>query len=224
MGSTAIKISIVFSLSLLVLSCQGQTKQQTNTTKPTHTTNAIVGGPFENRDLMFIGMPKNIKATDTSPGWNQEGQKLLISGTIYKKDGKTPAPDIILYYYHTDIYGNYATTDNLDKQASRHGYIRGWVKTNTYGKYAIYTVKPASYPNSNIMAHIHPTIKEPDIDIPYYIDEWVFDDDPFLTQSQRNNMRNRGGNGVLKTTARGNLLVAKHDIILGLNIPNYPDK
>lgn len=224
MGFTVIKLSIVFSLSLLVLSCQGQTKQHANTTKPTRATNAIVGGPFENRDFMFIGMPQNIKVTDTNPGWNQEGQKLLITGTIYKNDGKTPAPNVILYYYHTDIYGRYPNSEALDQRVVRHGYMRGWIKTDSKGHYAIYTVRPASYPNTQIMAHIHPAIKEPHLEYPYYIDEWVFDDDPFLTQSQRNNMTNRGGSGILKTTLKDNIQVAKHDIILGLNIPNYPNK
>ena len=43
----------------------------------------------------------------------------------------------------------------------RHGYIRGWMKTNEKGQYRFYTLKPASYPNSTAVKHIHPTIKEP---------------------------------------------------------------
>lgn len=223
MQFSTIQSTLMFGLCLLVISCQGQTTQSTSNSKKPNTTKGVVGGPFENRDVMFIGMPQNIKNTDTSPGWKQNGQKLLISGTIYKKDGKTPAPNIILYYYHTDVYGNYPNAKNLDRRAARHGYIRGWVRSDSNGKYSIYTVKPASYPNSQIMAHIHPSIKEPNIDVPYYIDEWVFDDDPFLTQLQRNNSANRGGSGILTTTKNGEMLVAKHDIILGLNIPNYPE-
>lgn len=59
--------------------------------------NGIVGGPFENGEFMYIGMPKIIPSVDTSDAWSQNGQKLLITGTIYKLDGKTPAPDVILY-------------------------------------------------------------------------------------------------------------------------------
>ncbi|PNQ73155.1 intradiol ring-cleavage dioxygenase [Hanstruepera neustonica] len=224
MGSKAIKSSILLGFSLLVCACQGQTKQVTTTTQSTNTTGAIVGGPFENRDFMFIGMPQNIKAIDTCPAWQQQGQKLLVTGTIYKQDGKTPAPNIILYYYHTDIYGKYPNSHNLDSRVARHGYMRGWVKTDNQGHYAIYTVRPASYPNTQIMAHIHPAIKEPQFEHPYYIDEWVFDDDPFLTDAQRRNMTNRGGSGILKTTQMNGMQVAQHDIILGLNIPNYPNK
>ena len=211
-----LKLYYFVLVGLCCFSCSSQNKQTQN--------NATVGGPFENRDLMFVSMPTNIKATDTSPGWNQKGQKILISGIIYKKDAKTPAPNIILYYYHTDVYGKYPNAKNLDARAKPHGYIRGWVKSDSNGKYSIYTVKPASYPNSQIMAHIHPAIKEPNIDVPYYIDEWVFNDDPFLTQSQRNNSTNRGGSGILTTTKIDDILVAEHDIILGLNTPNYPEK
>lgn len=215
MRQSVIKQAFILFLALNSFNCQGQTIKTSN--------NGVVGGPFENRDVMFIGMPQNIKATDTSPGWSEKGQKLRISGTIYKRNGKTPAPDVILYYYHTDVYGKYANAKNLDSRAARHGYIRGWVKSDVNGNYSIYTIKPASYPNSQIMAHIHPAIKEPNIDVPYYIDEWVFDDDPFLTQSQRNNSPDRGGSGILKTTKKADLLEAEHDIILGLNIPNYPN-
>lgn len=53
-------------------------------------------------------MPDTINSVDTSAGWHQQGQRLLITGTIFKPDGRTPAPDVILYYYHTDIQGLYA--------------------------------------------------------------------------------------------------------------------
>ena len=224
MGSTTIKITINFVLCLIVLSCQGQTRQVSTTYQSSNATNGIVGGPFENRDFMFIGMPQNIKSIDTCPAWQQPGQKLLVIGTIYKPDGKTPAPNVILYYYHTDVYGKYPNSQILDSRVARHGYMRGWIKTNSQGHYAIYTVRPASYPNTQIMAHIHPAIKEPQLEHPYYIDEWVFDDDPFLTNAKRGNMSNRGGSGILKTTLKDGIQVARHDIILGLNIPNYPSR
>jgi protocatechuate 3,4-dioxygenase beta subunit len=33
---------------------------------------------------------------------------------------------------------------------------------------------------------------------------------------------NRGGNGIVTLEKKDNLLLCKRDIILGLNIPNYP--
>ncbi|KYG71775.1 protocatechuate 3,4-dioxygenase beta subunit [Roseivirga ehrenbergii] len=181
-----------------------------------------IGGPFENAEFMYIGMPKHIPSIDTSPGWMEEGQKLLITGTIYKKDGVTPAPNVIVYYYQTDTKGAYANRKYLDQKVARHGYIRSWVKSDENGKYAIYTVRPAAYPNRDDPAHIHPSIKEPNDINEYYIDAFVFDDDPLLTSEKRKAMENRGGSGVLRLLQKGDLQIAEHNIILGLNIPNYP--
>lgn len=207
-----------------VTSCTEPTKHS-DAKQPSHNPlTPVVGGPFENGDFMYIGMPEKINSVDTSAGWGQKGQKLLIAGTIYKLDGKTPAPDVVLYYYHTDIHGHYANHPNLDQQVKRHGYIRGWVQSDKNGKYAIYTVRPAPYPNTDFEAHIHPTIKEPNIEKEYYIDEFVFDDDKLLTGAKRKKLQNRGGSGVLRVLVKDDLQIAEHNIILGLNIPNYPEK
>ncbi|MBL0152987.1 MAG: intradiol ring-cleavage dioxygenase [Chitinophagaceae bacterium] len=216
---TKICLTLLGIFNLLLVSCHGQTKPAKENPSPQ---NGIVGGPFENGEFMYIGMPENIHSTDTSAGWEQNGQKLLITGTIYKPDGKTPAPGVILYYYHTDIHGVYAGKQGLDPRVVRHGYIRGWVKSDANGKYAIYTIRPAPYPGRNIEAHIHPAIKEPNIDKEYYIDEFVFDDDKLLTSEKRKRMENRGGSGVLRVLKQGDLQIAEHNIVLGLNIPNYP--
>ncbi|MFM9909472.1 MAG: hypothetical protein ACKVOW_08995 [Chitinophagaceae bacterium] len=210
-------------ICILLSNCNGQVRQPSSNIKREQDKSQLVGGPFENGEFMYIGMPEKINAIDTSAGWTQNGQKLLITGTIYKLDGKTPAPNVILYYYHTDISGVYANKQGLDPRVVRHGYIRGWVKSDTNGKYTIYTVRPAPYPNTNFEAHIHPAIKEPAIDKEYYIDEFVFDDDELLTGEKRKKLPNRGGSGILRLFKKGELQIAEHNIILGLNIPNYPE-
>ena len=204
----------------LIFSCNAQSKRET--AKPA--ANGVVGGPFENGEFFYIGMPDTINSVDTSAGWHQQGQRLLITGTIFKPDGRTPAPDVILYYYHTNIQGLYANKKGLDSRVVRHGYIRGWVKSDTNGHYSIYTVRPAPYPGRNFEAHIHPAIKEPGIDKEYYIDEFVFDDDPLLTSEKRKRLENRGGSGILRVFKKEGMHIAEHDIILGLNIPNYPER
>ena len=108
----------------------------------------------------------------------------MISGIIHHADGKTPSKDVVLYIYHTDQDGNYSNKKNEKGWAGRHGYIRGWMKTNEKGQYKFYTLMPASYPNSNAVKHIHPTIKEPGTN-EYYIDEYIFDNYPFLTPERR---------------------------------------
>lgn len=214
---------LIFLFSLFP-SCIGQSNNTNKSNQNRQGINqGLVGGPFENSEFMYIGMPEKINSVDTSAGWTQIGQKLLINGKILKPDGKTPASDVILYYYHTDTKGHYANKPELDKRVARHGYIRGWVKSDKNGNYSIYTVRPGSYPNSNSSAHIHPSIKEPNPINEYYIDEFVFDDDSLLTKRQRKKLENRGGSGILKVSNSGDMQIANHTIILGLNIPNYPN-
>lgn len=205
----------------LLLGCQGQQSIAPAKT-PSAITGERVGGPFENGEFMYIGMPREMDAVDTSAGWTLPAPKLLITGVIYRRDGRTPAPGVILYYYHTDHRGYYTDSLGLDRRVVRHGYIRGWVKTDEQGRYAIYTIKPGPYPGAPDPAHIHPTIKEPGIDQEYYIDEFVFDDDPRLTGERRKALLNRGGSGILRPELKNGLLVAEHSIVLGLNIPSYP--
>ncbi|MEO6151063.1 MAG: hypothetical protein ABIN95_01060 [Mucilaginibacter sp.] len=207
-------------LCIVLNSCNGQPANgQTGGKKQT-----LVGGSCDGCEIMYIDMPRHINAVDTSAGWAEKGQKLLVTGTVFKSDGRTPAPNVIIYYWQTDSKGYYSPRDGMDSRAKRHGHIRGWVKTGMDGKYAIYTVRPAPYPNRDIPAHIHPSIKEPGIGNEYYIDEFVFDDDRLLTGAKRRALENRGGSGVLRVLQSGDIQVAEHNIILGLNIPNYPQK
>lgn len=158
---------------------------------------------------------------DTLPDFNEPGPKMVISGIIYKADGKTPAKDVVLYVYHTDQAGIYARKGNEKGWGQRHGYIRGWVKTNEKGEYKFYTLRPASYPDSRAPQHIHPTIKEPGIN-EYWIDEYLFDDDPFLTATERSKQPQRGGGGIIKLQNKNGMLVGERNIVLGKNVPGYP--
>ena len=115
------------------------------------------------------------------------------------------------------MYPKKSTSKGWEK---RHGYMRGWIKTDSEGRYTIYTFRPASYPNTTIEQHIHLTIKEP-VKNEYYIANINFDDDPNLSVKIRNNKYPRGGNGIVKLYRKGKLLVANRDIILGRHIPNY---
>ena len=64
-------------------------------------------------------------------------------------------------------------------------------------------------------------MKEPGL-AAYYIDEYLFEGDPFLTEAEKQNQEKRGGSGVIKVVPGSDGLgVMKRDIILGLNIPGY---
>ncbi len=215
-----------FLLTSVFLSCTGQVKK----TNPKSNPSNPVGGSFENGEFTYYGIPKIISPIDTSPGWRQNGQKILLTGTIYQPDGVTPAPNVLLYYYHTNTDGKYLHNPNEirsmppNELGQTHGYIRGWVKTDSNGSYSIYTVRPGVYPTLDAPAHIHATIKEPNQIKEYYIDDFVFDDDKILNSAERKKLENRCGSGILRLVTKDSLQIGERNIILGLNIPNYPIK
>lgn len=179
----------------------------------------LLGG-CEGCEMMFDGMPENIGSTANIAGPKEPGQRMVISGTIFKVDGKTPAPGVILYVYQTDNTGEYTPAPD-QKYAKRHGHLRGWAKSDANGRYELNTIRPASYPNSKNPQHIHPIISEPGKGY-YWIDEYLFEDDPLLTEKDRSQSRNRGGNGIITLTKNDKgIWIGKRDIVLGKNIPGY---
>jgi protocatechuate 3,4-dioxygenase beta subunit len=214
-------------ISFTLCSCEGKKiesnseptitpKQQANTLR------ILKGVECKECKLMFLGMPLQLSPVDTSEGWQEDGTKLIVEGTILQPDGTTPAPDVILYYYHTDPGGNYTPIEGMLPSARQHGHLRGWIKTGSDGRYSIYTSRPGPYPNENIAAHIHVYIKEPYLDVPYPLDEWIFDDDPLVTKEIRSKLQNMGGNPILTIVKKNDVQRTNHDIILGQNIAGYP--
>lgn len=202
-------------LILLVIASASACAQKSNSE-----TSQLVGGGCEGCDLIYEGMPRVINDVDTSAGWRMVGKKMLVTGVVYKNDGRSPAEGIIVYYHQTNNEGYY-TVGEGQKFGKRHGQIRGWTMTNKKGEYKIYTIKPSPYPGRNIPAHIHITVKEPAFN-EYYIDDIWFDNDPLITPELRRKLENRGGNGIVSIHENHGLLEVKRDIILGKNIPDYP--
>ncbi|WP_202701750.1 intradiol ring-cleavage dioxygenase [Flavobacterium sp. UGB4466] len=215
-----VTICKTFFIALLFSSCNGQ-----NNPKPQIKNSNTVGGGCDGCELMYIEMAKEISSVSTSPGWSEKGQKLIVTGTVFQLDGKTVAPNVIIYYWQTDNDGYYSPTPGMDETIKRHGHIRGWVKTDAKGKYTIRTIRPAPYPNDVLPAHIHLSVKEPDVKKEYYTDEINFDDDKLLLAYRKKHLpENRGGSGIVRVLLKDSLQIAEHDIVLGLNIPNYPKK
>lgn len=165
-------------------------------------------------------MPQALTWQTNIASASEPGERLEISGVIYRPDGKTPAPGVILYCYQTDATGHYTPAPNTTGLTRRHGHLRGWLKTNERGEYKLTTIKPAPYPNAVLPAHIHPTVKEADKN-EYYMDDFLFDDDPLLTRQERAKLDNRGGSGIVRLAPRDGVWVGNRNIILGLNIPDY---
>jgi protocatechuate 3,4-dioxygenase beta subunit len=181
----------------------------------------LVGGPCEGCEAIFEFGTRQLSSIDTLIDFGKVGPKLKLTGTVFQPDGKTPAEGIILYIYHTNQSGVYPTRGDEKGWARRHGYIRGWIKTDKKGQYTFYTLRPGTYPSRSEPAHIHITVLEPDGKY-YWINSYYFDDDPLLSEKDRiASLTGRGGSGILKLERTEAIWVGKRDIVLGKNVPGY---
>lgn len=124
--------------------------------------------------------------TEAAPGWkgvisvpDEPGERLLLSGTVYEPDGRTPAPGVDLLIYHTDAQGLYRRPGD-DPQSSR---LWARLRTDERGRYELRTIRPSPYPDQRIPAHIHLEAEKPGYR--KLVLEVVFEGDPFVTDLYR---------------------------------------
>jgi protocatechuate 3,4-dioxygenase beta subunit len=153
-----------------------------------------------------------------NPSWNtvlisadEPGEPLIVSGTIYADDGRTPIEGARLYVYQTDAKGYYVPRFSLKRTAR----IRGWMKTGADGRYEFRTIKPGAYPGNRIAAHIHATLSAAGR-AAQWIDDFLFDGDPFLTQQEIAKAAGKGAFSHILKLERGadGVLRARRDLRL----------
>lgn len=136
--------------------------------------------------LLFFSVPQSPQVAEKNAASkvvvatkDEPGERLVVSGKVFGKDGK-PLAGASVYVYQTDAKGLYtpgATNDN------RNPRLRGYMRTDEQGRYEYATIKPASYPNSTIPAHIHYVVNA--TGYKERIFEIVFEGDKFITDRIR---------------------------------------
>jgi protocatechuate 3,4-dioxygenase beta subunit len=183
-----IRLTLAFVSVLIALSACAQPAKSEEENKA----NEIVQNNPPSCDCCVFDEVKNRKlshiakiAPDTV-----QGERIKISGVVYKPDGKTPATNLKMYFYHTNNNGKYAKLGSEDRSSHAwwHGYCRGWLQTNERGEYEINTIKPKAYPNGNEPAHIHSSFLNTDKSCSHLVD-FVFKGDEFLTKTYWDNTR-----------------------------------
>ncbi len=134
-----------------------------------------------------IDFPADVTWRTVLASAKDEGEPMLISGTVYRADGKTPAPNTLIYLYHTDMYGIYGRAGQ-----HKHGKFRGWMLTDAKGRYEFRSIRPASYPDTTFAAHVHMTITTVD-NREDWVDSILFEGDRFISAREREMAGRRGG-------------------------------
>jgi protocatechuate 3,4-dioxygenase beta subunit len=204
----------LIALVWIFVSCKGP-----NVTDGPQSDNAV-GGPCEGCEAIFEFGERVLSDRDTLPAFMGSDEKLILTGTVYQQDGRTPAAGVIVYAYHTDTTGRYPKQGNEIGWGKRHGTLRGWARTGKDGRYTFHTTKPAAYPDGGEPAHIHITVKEPGLTA-YFIDDVLFANDTLLTEAVRARQPERGASGIVSLRDEAGVLIAERDIVLGRNIPGY---
>lgn len=169
---------------------------------------------YKKRSPVYDYSEKQLNHIDTIPDFNQKANKLKITGTIYKSDGKTPAGDVILYVCQPDENGDYQMKKDVHRK--RYVHHRGWIKTDKNGQYTFYTFIPGKYLYSKELKQIHRVIKEPGKP-EYEIKSFFFNDDPLLPELTLA-CRAKAVGSMLRLEKEGTMYVATKDIKLNKDI------
>jgi len=124
----------------------------------------------------------------------EPGIPLIMRGRIFRSDGKTPAPGMTVFAYHTDRTGIYD-----ERSKGPHSWrLRGWAKTDENGRFEFETIRPAPYPGRKEAAHVHLSIEGPGLQ-----QRWstgvLFSDDELVTAVEREASARAGVFGDVRT-------------------------
>jgi protocatechuate 3,4-dioxygenase beta subunit len=123
--------------------------------------------------------PPNAPAHGRVAPAGEPGQPLTVTGVVVDPDG-APIAGASLYVYQTDHEGYYGVKPASDNRNPR---LKLYLRSDAKGAWAFDTVKPGSYPNGRVPAHIHFEVSAPGR--ANRIFEIVFEGDPFVTDRMR---------------------------------------
>jgi protocatechuate 3,4-dioxygenase beta subunit len=181
------RASVVAAAFPLLLGCKGDTLAQKSETGVLSLIkkNAMPAGT---EGMGAIDVPDTVSWKTVLSKNSDKDEPMIISGTVFQSDGKTPAPNVLIYFYHTDSEGIYGRGNG----EAKHGHFRGWTLTDAKGRYEFGSIKPASYPNRTFAAHIHMTLTGENFKEDW-IDSILFEGDKFISAQERNQAGRKGG-------------------------------
>ncbi len=134
----------------------------------------------------LVVLPAQVNNVPADSSWrivlirpDEAGEPMVVTGTVFAADGRTPVAGVEVHVYHTDAEGYYRKGNN----DSSHPRLQGTMMTNAAGKYEYRTIRPGPYPGGGNPAHVHYEISRAGHGRQY--DELQFEGDPILGQAGR---------------------------------------
>jgi protocatechuate 3,4-dioxygenase beta subunit len=131
------------------------------------------------------------RARIAPPG--EPGAPLVIHGRVFAGDGRTAAPDVTVFAYHTDARGHYDGPNG----APHAWRLRGWARTGHDGRFEFDTIRPGAYPSRAVAEHVHFTIDGPGLQR-RWTPELNFQDDRLVGAADRETSRRAGPFGSVR--------------------------
>ena len=139
----------------------------------------------------------------------EAGEPMVISGRVYKRDGRTPAPGTRLQFYQTDAAGNYSAQQGEPRAMAR---LKATLAAGPNGEYEITTIRPGAYPGGGTPAHIHVVVLGRE---DYYLPDYLFEGDPYLNPANAARHRTSDAfSAVLRLSRDGRVWRATRDLRL----------
>lgn len=108
--------------TIILTSCDAQPDDRQTSSRPA---GGQVGGPCEGCEAIHEYGSTALFPVDTLPSYADNEPKLVVTGTIFERDGLTPASNVILYIYHTDRRGRYPRTGERAGRSATASYVDG---------------------------------------------------------------------------------------------------
>ena len=140
--------------------------------------------------------PATVTSSARIASREEPGTPMMLKGRVVDHTG-APAPDTIVFAYHTDRAGLY------DKPAAgAHSWrLRGWSRTDSDGRFTFQTIRPWPYPQRDVPAHVHFTLFLPSGER-YHAGEVKFEDDPLVPDRDRQSSERAGEFGEVRAVRR----------------------
>jgi protocatechuate 3,4-dioxygenase beta subunit len=139
----------------------------------------LVALPLLARDSARLAPASAPSSADVAPA-GEPGQRLEVSGVVYAADSKTAVASASVYVYQTDARGYYRPDDAMGNRDPR---LKALLRTDAEGRYSYRTIRPGSYPGTQVPQHIHYEVTAEGRGTRIF--EIVFEDDPVMNQRIR---------------------------------------